>query len=294
MLEYDFMRTAFAAGSIVAVVAGAVGYFLVLRAQAFAGHALSHVGFAGATGAVLLGLNPIWGLVAFTVATGIGMGLLGERLAGRDVAIGIVLAFSLGLGLLFLHFYTAYATQITALLFGNVLGVDPDTLLALVGLAAFCLGALALIARPLLFATLQPELAEARGVSLRLVSTLFLVIVSVAVAEATQIVGVLLIFALMIGPAATAGTLTSRLGRGVILAVVLALVETWLGLVLAYYTDWPTSFWISALCSLFYVGGMAFAALKRRRPAVIVAEREHVHAATSTPAADQAALRHPS
>src|ERR1700749_2099337 len=153
MLDYDFMRTAFAAGSIVAVVAGAVGYFLVLRAQAFAGHALSHVGFAGATGAVLLGLSPIWGLVAFTVAAGIGMGLLGERLAGRDVAIGIVLAFSLGLGLLFLHFYTAYATQVTALLFGNVLGVDPDTLYTLLGLAVFCLGALALIVRPLLFAT---------------------------------------------------------------------------------------------------------------------------------------------
>ncbi len=295
MLDYDFMRTAFAAGSIVAVVAGAVGYFLVLRAQAFAGHALSHVGFAGATGAVLLGISPIWGLVAFTVAAGIGMGLLGERLAGRDVAIGIVLAFSLGLGLLFLHFYTAYATQITALLFGNVLGVDPDTLYVLLGLAAFCLGALALIARPLLFATLQPELAEARGVSLRLVSTLFLVIVSVAIAEATQIVGVLLIFALMIGPAATASTLTSRLGWGIMLAVLLALVETWLGLVLAYYTDWPTSFWISALCTLFYVCGIAFGALKRR-PVAARAGRPapHGHSDVAVAPADRPALRHPS
>jgi zinc/manganese transport system permease protein len=264
MLDYDFMRTAFMAGSIVAIVAGAVGFFLVLRAQAFAGHALSHVGFAGATGAVLLGVNPIWGLLLFTVAAGIGMGLLGERLAGRDVAIGVVLTFSLGLGLLFLHFYTAYATQVTALLFGNVLGVDPDTLWALLGLAAFCLVALGVIARPLLFATLQPELAEARGVSLRLVSVLFLVIVSVAVAEATQIVGILLIFALMVGPAATACRLTSRLGWGIALAMLLAVAETWLGLVLAYDTDWPTSFWISTLSASLYLVSVGWHASRQR------------------------------
>jgi zinc/manganese transport system permease protein len=293
MFDYDFMQTAFMAGSIVAVVAGAVGYFLVLRAQAFAGHALSHVGFAGATGAVLLGINPIWGLVAFTVTAGIGMGLLGERLAGRDVAIGIVLAFSLGLGLLFLHFYTAYATQVTALLFGNVLGVDPDTLTVVLGLAVFCLGALAVIARPLLFATLQPELAEARGVSLRLVSTLFLIIVSVAVAEATQVVGVLLIFALMIGPAATAANLTSRLGWGVALAVLLALLETWLGLVLAYYTDWPTSFWISSLCTLLYVGSVLSGAV-RRRPAITGHPAERVPPRPAVSAGDRQVLRHPS
>src|SRR6516165_8172629 len=156
MLEYDFMQNAFAAATIVAVVSGLVGYFLVLRGQAFAGHALAHVGFTGASGAVLIGIAPLWGMVALTMSAGIGMGAMGERLGGRDVAIGIVLALSLGLGLLFLHFFTAYATQATALLFGNVLGVDPDTLLALALLAAFCLGALALIPRPLLFATLQP------------------------------------------------------------------------------------------------------------------------------------------
>ncbi|MBV9522882.1 MAG: metal ABC transporter permease [Alphaproteobacteria bacterium] len=268
MLDYDFMRNAFVAGSIVAIVAGAVGFFLVLRAQAFAGHALSHVGFAGATGAVLIGVDPIWGLLLFTIAAGIGMGLLGARLAGRDVAIGVVLTFSLGLGLLFLHFYTAYATQVTALLFGNVLGVDPDRLWALLGLAVFCIGGLAVIARPLLFATLQPELAEARGVSLRLVSIAFLVIVSIAVAEATQIVGILLIFALMLGPAATAGRLTAHLGRGIALAVALALAETWLGLVLAYETDWPASFWISTLSAALYLAGILWHASrqKSRRP----------------------------
>src|SRR5579862_5820406 len=111
MLEYDFMRNAFAAAAAVAIVAGTVGYFLVLRGQTFAGHALAHVGFTGATGAALIGLAPLWGLVLMTVAAGIGMGAIGERLAQRDVAIGLVLALSLGFGLLFLHFYTAYAKK---------------------------------------------------------------------------------------------------------------------------------------------------------------------------------------
>ena len=132
------------------------------------------------------------------------MGLLGERLHQRDVAIGIVLAMSLGLGLLFLHFFTAYATQATALLFGNILGVDAATVWTLLGLGSARLAALAAIARPLLFASLQPELAEAKGVSLRLISVLFLAIVALAVAECAQIVGVLLVFALMVGPAAAA------------------------------------------------------------------------------------------
>ncbi len=135
MLGYDFMRNAFAAGGLVAVMAGLVGFFLVLRGQTFAGHALAHVGFTGATGAVLLGIPPLWGLVGVTVAGGVGMGLLGDRLAGRDVSIGMVLATALGLGLLFLHFFTAYASQATALLFGNVFGVDRSTVAGLAGCA---------------------------------------------------------------------------------------------------------------------------------------------------------------
>src|SRR5579862_9648463 len=127
MLTYSFMQNAFAASGIVAVVAGVVGFFLVLRGQTFAGHALSHVGFAGATGAVLIGIPPLAGMIVFTVAAGLGMGVLGERIKARDVAVGILLSLSLGLGLLFLHFYTAYATQVTALLFGNILGVDGRT-----------------------------------------------------------------------------------------------------------------------------------------------------------------------
>ena len=143
MFDYDFMRTAFVASGVAAILAGAVGYFLVLRGQTFAGHALSHVGFTGATGAALFGLSPLAGLLGFTVIAGIGMGLFGEKLAERDVAIGRMLSLALGLGLLVLHFYTAAATQATALLFGNVLGVDDAALWTLVVLAIGSLAALA-------------------------------------------------------------------------------------------------------------------------------------------------------
>jgi zinc/manganese transport system permease protein len=257
MFEYDFMVNAFAASGIVAVLAGVVGYFLVMRGQTFAGHALSHVGFTGATGAVLIGISPIWGMVGFTLAAGVGMG---ARLAGRDVAIGVILSLSLGFGLLFLHFFTAYATQVTALLFGNVLGVNESTLAVLAALGVVSLLALAAIMRPLLFASLQPELAEAKGVSLRLVSVLFLAIAALAVAACTQIVGVLLVFTLMVGPAAAAQNVTTRLSAGLVLAAVFALLQAWLGVTLAFYTDWPTSFWITALSAVVYGGSL----LKRR------------------------------
>jgi zinc/manganese transport system permease protein len=252
MFHYDFMRTAFLAGGIVAVVAGTVGYFLVLRNLTFAGHALSHIGFAGATGSVLLGIAPLWGLLAFTLAAAAAMGLLGDRLRNRDVAVGIVLALALGLGVLFLYLYTTGAGAATAILFGNLFGVDSGTLRGLLWLSLVDLAALAAISRPLLFASLQPELAEAKGVSLKLVSVLFLAIVAIAVAEAAQVVGVLLVFALMVGPAAAALQLVSRLSSGIALAVALALGETWAGIALAYMTDWPPTFWIVSLSCLGY------------------------------------------
>ena len=257
MLDYEFMRTAFLAGTIVAVVSGAVGYFLVLRNLAFAGHALSHVGFAGATGAVLIGVAPLWGLVAFTLTAGTAMGLLGDRLRGRDVAVGIILSLALGMGVLFLHFYTSHATQATSLLFGNVLGVSLAGVRDLSLLGFVSLAALAVISRPLLFATIDPELAEARGVSLRLVSVLFMIVVALAVAEATQVVGILLVFALMVGPAAAALRLSSRFRTALLLSMLLALAQTWLGIALAYETDWPPSFWITFLSFLTYAGSIA-------------------------------------
>jgi zinc/manganese transport system permease protein len=181
------------------------------------------------------------------------MGFMGERLAERDVAIGLVLALSLGLGLLFLHFFTAYASQATALLFGNVLAVDVSTVWTLLALGMLTLVLLAVISRPLLFASLQPEVAEAKGVSLRLYGVLFLAIAALTTAECVQIVGVLLVFALMVGPAAAALRMTRAVATGVLLSIVLAVAEAWLGLTLAFYTDWPTSFWITALGVVIYL-----------------------------------------
>ncbi|HET7879277.1 MAG TPA: metal ABC transporter permease [Acetobacteraceae bacterium] len=266
MLTYDFMQNAFAAAFAVAVVSGLTGFFLVLRAQTFAGHALSHVGFAGATGAALIGIAPLWGLIAMTLAGGVAMGLLGERLGQRDVAIGVVLSMALGLGLLFLNFFTAYATQATTLLFGNILGIDAATVWTLLALAIAAVAALGVIARPLLFGSLQPELAAAKGVQLRLLSVLFLAIVALAVAESVQIVGVLLVFALMVGPAAAAQRLTTRFWAGIALSVALALAEAWAGLALAYATDWPTSFWITTLSGGAYL-------LTAARERLVVASR---------------------
>ncbi|PRH85921.1 ABC transporter permease [Labrys okinawensis] len=252
MFEYEFMRNAFMACTIVGIVAGAVGYFLVLRGETFAGHALAHVGFPGATGAALLGLSPFVGFTVFTVLAGIGIGLLGER-AHRDVAIGMVLTLSLGIGLLFLYFYKAYAGAVTNLLFGNVLGVSLGTVWILAGLGLLCLIGLGAIGRPLLFASLQPELAEAKGLSTARISALFMVIVALATAEAMQIVGVLLVFALMVAPAAAALRISHRVQQGLLISIALAVAIAWIGLILAFYTDWPTSFWITALGALAYL-----------------------------------------
>src|SRR5262245_22993887 len=252
MFAYEFMNNAFAAAGIVAFVSGIVGYFLVMRGQTFAGHALSHIGFAGAKGAGLIGLAPLWGLLIFTLAAGVAMGALGERISNRDVAIGVILALALGFGLLFLHYYTSFATQATALLFGNVLAVDHAMILALAALGAITIGALAAIMRPLIFATLQPELAEAKGVPLRFVSTAFRAIVAVAVSACAQIVGVLLVFTLMVGPPAAAQRITTGLWSGLVLSAGFALAEAWLGLTMAFYTDWPVSFCIAVLSALGY------------------------------------------
>jgi zinc/manganese transport system permease protein len=269
MFDYEFMRNAFYACTVVGIVCGAVGYFLVLRGQTFAGHALTHVGFPGATGAGLIGLSPFFGLTIFTVIAGIGIGLLGER-AHRDVAIGIVLTLSLGLGLLFLHFYTAFAGQAANVLFGNVLGISLRTVITLAVLTLAILMVLVVIARPLLFASLQPELAEARGVPITLVSTLFMALVALTAAEAAQIVGVLLVFALMVAPAATAFKLTRGVFAGILVSMALAVAIAWTSLALAYRTDWPTSFWITALGAAAYLAsGYAerLVAARRAQPA---------------------------
>jgi zinc/manganese transport system permease protein len=258
LFQYHFMHNAFLAGSIVAVVAGAVGYYMVLRAQAFAGHALAHVGFAGAAGALLFGLSPVIGLLVAGVGAALGMGVLGERSGpgevGDGVAITAVFTFALGLGLLFLNLYSGQAENAYSILFGAVLGIaDSDVeLIAVTGIVA--LVALGAVARPLLFASLDPQIAIARGVPVRALSTAFLVLLALAVAEAVQVVGVLLIFALLVTPAAAAQRIVSRPAAGIVLSVALAVLFTWLGIAVAYFAPYSViGFYVTTIAFVSYV-----------------------------------------
>ncbi len=253
IFNYDFMRNAFEAGTIVSIVAGVVGYFVVLRGLSFAGHALAHIGFAGATGAVVLGVSPFYGLIVFSTVASIGMGSLGRRLYGRDVAIGIVLAWTLGLGVLFLSLYTGYATEAYAILFGEILGISKSDVLVTLFAGIPTLLALGAIYRPLLFASIDEEVAEARGVPIRFLSVAFMVLLALAVSEATQVVGVLLIFSLLVTPPAIAQRLTARPARAILLSVLFALLFTWSGLTIAFYLPYPVSFFVTSFAFGTYI-----------------------------------------
>lgn len=253
MLHYEFMQIAFLAAFLVAMVCGPVGWFLVLRGQTFASHALSHVGFAGATGALLLGLSPLTGMAGGTLAGGLLMGLAGERIAGRDVVIGLVLSLALGLGALFLHFFTHAAGASAALLFGDIFGVSWSVLTWLAALSMLSLAVLGFLSRPLLFATLQPELAEARGVNLRVMGILFLMLVAITTAECAQVTGILLVFTLMVAPAAAVLRFGLPPFAGLLCSALLAVTEAWAGLVLSWYTNAPVSFWIALMGGVFFV-----------------------------------------
>lgn len=247
------MRNAFIAGTIASIVSAAIGYFVVLRSQNFAGHALSHIGFAGAAGAGLIGLSPSTGQLMLTLLAGIGMGGLGERASKSDVAIGVILAFALGLGVLFLYLYHHYAGQAMSILFGDLLGISNKLIKYMLIYAVISLIGLMCIARPLLFASLEPELAEAKGVSLHWISILFFILVAIAVTEASQVVGVLLVFTLLVGPAASALCCTRTFWSGILLSILMGILIVWLGIVLAYFTNWPVSFWISTLSLCCYL-----------------------------------------
>ena len=253
LLHYDFMVHAFQAGTVVAVVAGAIGYFVVLRGSAFAAHALSHIGFAGATGAVVVALNPIFGLLLFTLGSGIAIGALGNRLRGRDVTIGIVLAWTLGLGVLFLSLYRGYATEAYAVLFGGILAISAGDVAVTLVAGVITIAALVAMYRPLLFASVDEELAAARGVPVVALSIAFMAVLAVAVTEAVQVVGVLLIFALIVTPAAIAVRFTSRPALAIGIGILLALAFTWLGLVIAFFSPHPVSFFITSLAFATYV-----------------------------------------
>lgn len=270
-LRYDFMQNAYAAGTIISIVVAAVGFFVVLRGLTFAGDALAHVGFTGAAGVILLGLPPIFGMFGLCVLGGIVMGVLGERVRERDVAIGIVMAFALGLGALFLSLYTRYASEAFSILFGTILGVSHQDLIATAVAGLATLLVLAVIARPLLFASIDPEVAEARGVPVRFLSALFLVVLAVSVAQAVQVVGVLLLLTMLVGPAATANYLTHRPGAAVALAVAIAVAETWAGITLAYYNKAPVSFFIAAFSFALYLAARLAGGFRRGRRALTLA-----------------------
>ena len=264
LFHYDFMVHAFEAGTIVAVVAGAIGYFVVLRGSSFAAHALSHIGFAGAAGAVVLGLSPVAGLLVFTLGGGGIIGALGNRLRGRDVTIGIVLAWMLGLGVLFISLYTGYATEAYALLFGEILGISLRDVLVTLVAGVVTLAALVAVYRPLLFSSVDEELASARGVPVTALSVAFMAILAVAVTEAVQVVGVLLIFALIVTPAAIAIRFTSHPPYAIAIGASLALLFTWLGLTIAFFSPHPVSFFITSLAFLTYVCVRLSEPLRRR------------------------------
>jgi zinc/manganese transport system permease protein len=253
LTQYAFMRHALLAGGIAAVLCGAVGYFVVLRGLSFATDTLTHVGFAGASGAVVIGINPVVGLLGLTALMAIALGALEQRLRGRDVVIGMILVLTLGLGLLFLRLYTGYSNETYALLFGAILALSlHDVVVVAVG-AVVALAALTAFFRPLLFASLDDELAEARGVRVRTVSTGFLLILAVAVAAAVQVIGALLAVALLIAPAATAQRVVTRPAATLLLAAILALAITWTGLALAFWLPYPVSFFITSLSTLTYL-----------------------------------------
>ena len=246
LLQFHFMQNAFLAGTLVALLAGTAGYFVVLRGQSFAAHMLSQVGFPGAAAGVLVHVSPVLGLIVFCVGAAVGIAAIGREVdAGHrleSAAIGSILAFSLGLGFLFVR------------------DVQLTFAVALVTIAS-----LAAIGRPLMFASVDPDVAQARGVPVRMLSLAFLLILALSVAITVQIVGTLLIFALLVAPAASALQLTARQGRGIALSVALSLAFTWLGLALAYFTNVPVGFFITTLAFVFY---LAVRLVKTRRAVV--------------------------
>src|SRR5450755_499980 len=247
ILQYPFIQNAFLAGAFVAVVAAITGYFLLVRGLTFAGHALSHIGFAGAAGAVLLGIDPVIGLLVFTIGAGIAIGILGKEIRERDIAIGIIMTLTLGLGVLFLSLYSGYAERAYSILFGSIVGISQSDVLVTVIFSVLTIGVLLALFRPLLFSSFDPEVAEARGVPVRLLAIVFLVLVAITVSMSVQIVGILLIFTLLVGPAATAVRIVQRPVWAILLAIILGLSYTWLGIFLAVNGTWPVSFYIASI-----------------------------------------------
>ncbi len=277
-----FMVNAWEAATIVAVVAGVVGFFTVTRGSAFAAHALPNGAFAGAAGASLIGINAIVGLGVFSLAGALTIAGLGRR-ARHDVATAMTIVMMLALGALFLSQTTEYAPEIYSLLFGEILGVAGNQLLPTVAIAAACVAAMIVLYRPLLLSSVLPEVAQVRGVSGRRMELAFLVVVALTTTMAVPVVGSLLIFSLLISPAAAARSFTNRPLHAVALSVLFALGTVWAAIAVSYLTNLPIGFFVGALGSLTYAAGRGWAAWRQspRRPG---------NAAPATPAATSTGL----
>lgn len=262
MFAAGFMMNAWITATIVAVVAGIVGYFVVLRGSAFPAHAIPKGAFAGAAGASLLGISTLAGLAVFSVLGAFGIAALGRR-GRRDVVTALALVMMLALGAAFLSRTTEYEPEIYSLLFGEILGVSSNELLpvALLGLA--CVTAVAVIYRPLMLSSVAPEIAEARGIRGYRIEVVFLLIVALATAMTVPVVGALLIFSLMTGPPAAARSFTSRPLLAMALSVALALITVWLAIAASYLYYWPIGFFVGAFGAIAYVAGRAWAAWRR-------------------------------
>jgi zinc/manganese transport system permease protein len=249
-----FMINAWIVASVVAVVAGLVGFFTLLRGSAFAAHAIPNGSFAGAAAAALVGVNPLIGLGLFSAGSAAGIGWLSRR-GRRDVATALILTFMLGLGSLFLSLGSAYGPSVYSLLFGEVLGISPNQVWPTVGLAAACVLGLGSVCRPLLLNSVLPDAGHARGISSAWIELAFLGLLALATTMTVPVVGTLLIFSLMIGPPAAARAFASRPAQALALSVGLALITVWAAIVAAYWTDYPIGFFVGSISALSYTCG---------------------------------------
>lgn len=265
-----FMVHAWEAGTMVAVVAGVVGFFVVLRGAAFPAHAIPNGAFAGAAAASLVGFDSLLGLGACAVLAALGIGGLGRR-DRQDVLTALALVSMLAVGSLLLSRTDAYEPQVYSLLFGEVLGVSSSELVPVAGLAVACLAATAVLYRRLMLASALPEVAEAKGLSVRRIDTAFLVVLALATAMTVPVVGALLIFSLMIGPPAAAHAMSRQPLTALGLSVLLALATVWAAIALSYLSNWPVGFFVGSAGVLLYglgrvVNPAGGSSLRRRRP----------------------------
>jgi len=272
MWSIPLLLNAFRAGTVIAVVAAIVGWFMVLRRQSFAGHTLALVGFPGAAAAVWLGIGIAVGYYSACIAAALVIALLPA--AGRrgyreeSSVIGTVQAFALACGTLFVSLYKGLLGGPTALLFGTFLGISSTQVVTLVIVGSAVVAITAVIARPLVFSSIDPDVAAAGGVPVRTLDVIFLVVLGATAAEASQITGSLLVFALLLLPAATAQRLTARPGPGIALAIAIALVTIWSALFIAVYSVYPIGFWLTTIAFGFYVLASVAAALRNARRSV--------------------------